>query len=84
MEVNEEINKIENIDTKMKFLKEHAYFLFKNENIKNLRMSYVDNYDKTKKILRIYFNDSLCLWFYEKDGKLDFDGWEVGDYRKEK
>lgn len=77
--MNEEINKIQNIDHSMKFLIEHADMLF---NDKKLKLNIVDNHDKSKKLLRIYINNSLCLWFYKDldSDKAVFDGWEMGDY----
>lgn len=77
--LNEKINDIPNIDTKMKYLIDTADHLFRDV---KLRMSYVKSAgDETKMLLRIYFNDSLCLWFYEKDGNLKYDGWEMGNYQ---
>ena len=76
-DINETIEHIPNIDHKMKYHIGTADHLFKDV---DLRMTYGDNHDKTKRLLRIYLNNSLCLWFYEKDGKLTYDGWEMGDY----
>lgn len=76
-----QINNIPNIDHSMKFLIEHADILFKG---KKLKIEVVDKYDKTKKLVRIYINDSLALWFYKEleTKEAVYDGWEMGDYSK--
>lgn len=78
--MNEEINKIPNIDQTMKFVIDYAEMLFKDKKLK-IRDTEAYGDDPERRCIRIYINNSLSLWFYkEKDGTTRYDGWEMGDY----
>lgn len=78
-DINETINSIPNIDHKMKYLIDTADHLFRGVQIR-IDEKKPSAGDPTKNLIRIYLNNSLCLWFYEKDGNCEYDGWEMGDY----
>ena len=56
---------------------EIAEHLFKD---KECRFLYSEGDDERKPCFRIILNEELCLWWFKRNGKWKYDGYEVGGY----
>ena len=43
---------------------------------------YKDGGRREHSIIIIIFRECFSLWYLCEDGKLNYDGWEIGDYRE--
>lgn len=58
-------------------LKDTAERLFTD---KQIRFSFNEAQDEMLTSMKIIIEERLTLFFYKKDGKWKYDGWEMGDY----
>lgn len=76
--MDEELNKLKVEDKTQKFHIDIANQLFENKEIGfNHTLSDKDR----NECFKIVLNNSLTLFFFKKDDKWEYDGWEMGDYK---
>jgi len=44
---------------------------------------YKDGSRRERSTIIIIFRECFSLWYYYEDEKWDYNGWEIGDYRKD-